>query len=167
MTCLGCAVLHVCSLHLQQLLSPQTAMCLGPLPQVPIAPYLVALAVGQLESRELGPRTRVWSEPSMVDAGGWHGGVLGACVLALLVRWDTHPRVERAQHGGRGWVARRGPELRVSATLVCWGAPASGVNPAWWTRVVGRELSEHAVMHALIVTGHESLRACLCRSPAG
>ena len=35
--------------------------------QVPCPSYLVALAVGDLESRELGPRSRVWSEPSMVE----------------------------------------------------------------------------------------------------
>jgi leukotriene A-4 hydrolase/aminopeptidase len=34
----------------------------------PIPPYLLALAVGNLESRELGPRSRVWAEPSLVDA---------------------------------------------------------------------------------------------------
>ncbi|GIL75506.1 hypothetical protein Vretifemale_5282 [Volvox reticuliferus] len=37
--------------------------------KVPIAPYLLALAVGELSSATLGPRTRVWSEPSMVEAG--------------------------------------------------------------------------------------------------
>lgn len=30
--------------------------------------YLLCLAVGQLEARTVGPRTQVWSEPSMVDA---------------------------------------------------------------------------------------------------
>jgi aminopeptidase N len=34
----------------------------------PIPPYLLALAVGQLQSRELGPRSRVWAEPGLVDA---------------------------------------------------------------------------------------------------
>ena len=38
---------------------------------VPIAPYLVALAAGELASRDIGPRSRVWSEPSMVDAGAY------------------------------------------------------------------------------------------------
>jgi aminopeptidase N len=33
----------------------------------PIPPYLLALAVGDLVSRELGPRSRVWSEPSVVE----------------------------------------------------------------------------------------------------
>ena len=31
--------------------------------------YLVAIVVGELESRKVGPRSAVWSEPSMVDAG--------------------------------------------------------------------------------------------------
>lgn len=34
----------------------------------PIPPYLLALAVGELESRELGPRSRVWAEPVVVEA---------------------------------------------------------------------------------------------------
>ncbi|MEW5318023.1 MAG: hypothetical protein WDW38_009277 [Sanguina aurantia] len=38
---------------------------------VPIPPYLLALAVGQLEARELSPRSRVWSEPCMVEAGAF------------------------------------------------------------------------------------------------
>jgi leukotriene-A4 hydrolase len=33
----------------------------------PIPPYLFAFAVGDLEARELGPRSRVWAEPSIVD----------------------------------------------------------------------------------------------------
>src|SRR5262249_34902664 len=32
----------------------------------PIPPYLIALAVGDLAFRSLGPRTGVWAEPSMV-----------------------------------------------------------------------------------------------------
>jgi leukotriene-A4 hydrolase len=34
----------------------------------PIPPYLLALAVGNLKSRELSPRVRVWGEPGVVDA---------------------------------------------------------------------------------------------------
>ena len=37
----------------------------------PIAPYLFAFAVGQLEARELGARSRVWAEPSVVDGAAW------------------------------------------------------------------------------------------------
>jgi leukotriene-A4 hydrolase len=37
----------------------------------PIAPYLFAFAVGELASRELGPRSRVWAEPSVVDGAAW------------------------------------------------------------------------------------------------
>ncbi|KAH9258460.1 leukotriene A-4 hydrolase/aminopeptidase [Batrachochytrium salamandrivorans] len=35
---------------------------------VPIPAYLVAIVVGELESREISPRSRVWAEPSMVEA---------------------------------------------------------------------------------------------------
>jgi leukotriene-A4 hydrolase len=34
----------------------------------PVAPYLIAFAIGDLAFRELGTRTGVWSEPSVVDA---------------------------------------------------------------------------------------------------
>ncbi len=37
----------------------------------PIPPYLLALAVGHLDSRELGPRTRVWAEPGTVEKAAW------------------------------------------------------------------------------------------------
>jgi leukotriene-A4 hydrolase len=33
--------------------------------------YLVALAVGVLVSRDLGPRSRVWAESSVIDAAAW------------------------------------------------------------------------------------------------
>ncbi len=39
--------------------------------RVPLAPYLVGLAAGELVSRELGPRSRVWSEPCVVDAAAF------------------------------------------------------------------------------------------------
>src|SRR6266446_1504349 len=34
----------------------------------PIPPYLLALAVGHLESRQLSPRSRIWAEPETVQA---------------------------------------------------------------------------------------------------
>ncbi len=37
------------------------------LQKVPIQSYLIAIAVGRLESRKIGPRSHVWSEPGMVD----------------------------------------------------------------------------------------------------
>ena len=33
---------------------------------IPIAVYLVALAVGDLQSADIGPRSCVWAEPSIV-----------------------------------------------------------------------------------------------------
>jgi leukotriene A-4 hydrolase/aminopeptidase len=52
------------------------AACLGRhiwrfnMPQ-PIPSYLLALAVGQLESRELSSRARVWAEPATVESAAW------------------------------------------------------------------------------------------------
>jgi leukotriene-A4 hydrolase len=37
----------------------------------PIPPYLLAFAVGDLAGRDVGPRSRVWAEPSVVDAAAW------------------------------------------------------------------------------------------------
>jgi aminopeptidase N len=37
----------------------------------PIPSYLLALAVGRLESRDLSPRARVWAEPETVAAAAW------------------------------------------------------------------------------------------------
>ena len=34
----------------------------------PVAPYLIAIAAGDIVFRELGPRSGVWSEPVMIDA---------------------------------------------------------------------------------------------------
>jgi leukotriene-A4 hydrolase len=34
----------------------------------PVAPYLIAIAAGDLAFQDLGPRTGVWTEPSMLDA---------------------------------------------------------------------------------------------------
>lgn len=38
---------------------------------VPMPSYLIAIAVGHLESRQLGPRSHVWSEPEYVDAAAF------------------------------------------------------------------------------------------------
>jgi hypothetical protein len=37
----------------------------------PIPPYLLALAVGDLASRDLSPRSRVWAEPGTVEKAAW------------------------------------------------------------------------------------------------
>jgi leukotriene A-4 hydrolase/aminopeptidase len=37
----------------------------------PIPSYLLALAVGRLEARDLSPRSRVWAEPETVAAAAW------------------------------------------------------------------------------------------------
>lgn len=37
----------------------------------PIPPYLLALAVGDLGSRDLSPRSRVWAEPATLAAAAW------------------------------------------------------------------------------------------------
>lgn len=56
--------------HVSREVSGDTAVERWEMPQA-IPPYLIALAVGDLASRELGPRSRVWAEPSVVDAAAW------------------------------------------------------------------------------------------------
>ena len=51
----------------------------------PIPPYLLALAVGHLESRELSPRSRIWAEPETVDAAAYEF----AEVEAMLTRAEV------------------------------------------------------------------------------
>lgn len=36
--------------------------------KIPIPSYLIAICCGFVESREIGPRSLVWSEPSMIEA---------------------------------------------------------------------------------------------------
>lgn len=49
----------------------------------PIPPYLFAFAVGDLASRDLSPRSRVWAEPSVVDAAAHEfAGVEGMMTAA-------------------------------------------------------------------------------------
>lgn len=48
----------------------------------PIPPYLFALAAGRLESRELGPRSRVWAEPEVVEKAAWEFEGVDAMLLA-------------------------------------------------------------------------------------
>ncbi|XP_077293269.1 leukotriene A-4 hydrolase [Arctopsyche grandis] len=38
---------------------------------VPIPAYLIAIAIGALESRELGPRSTIWAEKEIIDKSAW------------------------------------------------------------------------------------------------
>ena len=49
---------------------PGTRVFKFTMPQ-PIPSYLLALAVGELESRELSPRARVWAEPATIEQAAW------------------------------------------------------------------------------------------------
>ncbi len=61
----------------------------------PIPSYLIALAVGDLASRDVSPRARVWAEPATVEAAAWEfAGVeamLGAAErLFGAYEWDRY-----------------------------------------------------------------------------
>ena len=46
-----------------------------------IPPYLLALAIGELESRDLSPRARVWAEPSLVEAAAIEFGEVESMIV--------------------------------------------------------------------------------------
>ncbi len=48
----------------------------------PIPPYLLALAVGDLAAKELGPRSRVWAEPSVLASAAWEFAGVDAMLAA-------------------------------------------------------------------------------------
>jgi aminopeptidase N len=61
----------------------------------PIPPYLLALAVGRLEPRELGPRSRVWAEPETAEAAAWEFAEIEAVIaraeqLFGPYEWDRY-----------------------------------------------------------------------------
>jgi aminopeptidase N len=47
-----------------------------------IPPYLLAFAVGDLASRDVGPRSRVWAEPAVLDKAAWEFGEIDASLSA-------------------------------------------------------------------------------------
>lgn len=58
----------------------------------PIPPYLVAFAVGELASRDVSPRSRVWAEPGELEAAHWE--------LAVV---EEHLRVAESLFGRYDW----------------------------------------------------------------
>jgi len=61
--------------------SGDAAVCSFEMPQ-PIPPYLFAFAVGELVSRDLSPRCRVWAEPALIDAAAYEFGDVEAMIAA-------------------------------------------------------------------------------------
>ncbi|HSD29619.1 MAG TPA: M1 family metallopeptidase, partial [Vicinamibacteria bacterium] len=73
---------------------PGTRVLRFEMPQ-PIPPYLLALAVGQLESRDVGPRSRVYAEPETVEAAahefaGTEAMIATAEALFGPYEWDRY-----------------------------------------------------------------------------
>lgn len=61
----------------------------------PIPPYLFAFAVGDLKSRELSPRVRVWAEPAVVAAAAYEFADVEAMLAAAeslfgAYEWDRY-----------------------------------------------------------------------------
>jgi aminopeptidase N len=74
--------------------APRTRTFRFEMPQ-PIPPYLLALAVGRMESRDLSPRSRVWAEPATLSAAAHEfaeiEGLLGAAeALFGPYEWDRY-----------------------------------------------------------------------------
>jgi leukotriene A-4 hydrolase/aminopeptidase len=61
----------------------------------PIPPYLLALAVGDLASKDLSPRSRVWAEPATVDRAAWEFAGIEEMILTAEklfgpYEWDRY-----------------------------------------------------------------------------
>lgn len=48
----------------------------------PVPSYLIALAAGNLESRSIGPRSRVWCEPELLDRAAWEFTEIESFIVA-------------------------------------------------------------------------------------
>ena len=57
----------------------------------PIPSYLLALAVGRLESRDLSPRARVWAEPETVAAAAWEFAGVEDMILKAEALFGPYP----------------------------------------------------------------------------
>jgi len=57
----------------------------------PIPTYLLALAVGRLESRDLSPRSRVWAEPETVEAAAWEFAGVEDMILKAEGLFGAYP----------------------------------------------------------------------------
>jgi leukotriene-A4 hydrolase len=58
----------------------------------PIPPYLFAFAVGDLASKDLSPRSRVWAEPSQLESAAWE-----------FAHVEDHLRAAEALFGAYDW----------------------------------------------------------------
>jgi leukotriene A-4 hydrolase/aminopeptidase len=57
----------------------------------PIPSYLLALAVGRLESRDLSPRSRVWAEPETVESAAWEFAGVEDMIVKAEGLFGTYP----------------------------------------------------------------------------
>jgi aminopeptidase N len=57
----------------------------------PIPSYLLALAVGRLEARDLSPRSRVWAEPETVAAAAWEFAGVEDMILKAEGLFGAYP----------------------------------------------------------------------------
>ncbi len=74
--------------------SAGTKTWLFEMPQ-PIPPYLLALAVGDLQSRDLSPRSRVWAEPGTVGKAAWEFAMIEEMIVKAeglfgKYEWDRY-----------------------------------------------------------------------------
>jgi leukotriene-A4 hydrolase len=53
-----------------------------------IPSYLIAIAVGNLVGREIGPRSTVWCEPEMVEQAAWEFSV-----TFYFLFWNINPNL--------------------------------------------------------------------------
>jgi aminopeptidase N len=65
----------------------------------PIPPYLFAFAVGDLASKDLSPRSRVWTEPAQLEAAAWEFALVEDHLHAAESRLGPNDRGPVGHHG--------------------------------------------------------------------
>jgi len=104
--------------------------------KVPIPSYLMAIVAGVLESRDIGPRSKVWAEPTMVEAAAYEFA-------------ETEQFISQAEKLAGDYVWKRYDLLVLPPTFPYGGMEnptLTFVNPAM---VVGDRSLTHVVAHEI------------------
>ena len=109
----------------------------------PVAPYLIALAIGDLKFKPLSANTGIWTEPAMLD---WHTAPVRQLVITLSGTLDFQTRE------GAHFVLRPGDVLLAEDTVGSGHSWKLIDNDPW--RRVYVVLADNAVVPFRPATAH-------------